>query len=44
MRITMLETRRATEDGQVIKLYREGESYEVPDHLARFFLAAGYAR
>ncbi len=43
MRIRMLETRRGTEDGFTIKQYNSGEEYDVRDHLALAFLAAGFA-
>lgn len=43
MRIKMLETRRGTEDGLVVREYRRGEEYELGDTLARAFLAAGFA-
>jgi hypothetical protein len=39
----MLQTRRGTEDGFSVRQYQEGEVYEVREHLARMFLAAGYA-
>lgn len=41
--LTMLETRKGTEDGFTVKQYYRGESYEIADGLARSFLAAGFA-
>jgi len=43
MKIRMLETRKGTEDGFVVKKFIAGEDYEVRDHLAKAFLAAGFA-
>jgi len=43
MLIKMLETRRGTEDGYVVKQYMAGEKYEVREHLALAFFAAGCA-
>lgn len=43
MLIQMLETRRGTEDGFTVKQYFANEVYNVREHLARTFLAAGYA-
>lgn len=43
MRILMLQTRRGTEDGFTVRQYAAGRVYEVREHLARAFLAAGYA-
>ncbi len=43
MLIKMLETRRGTEDGFTVRQYRKGDVYEIRDHLALAFLAAGAA-
>ncbi len=43
MLIKMLETRRGTEDGRIVKQYTAGEKYEVRDYLALAFFAAGCA-
>ena len=43
MLLTMLETRRGTEDGYTIRLYMRGETYNLGDTLAHSFLAAGFA-
>lgn len=43
MKITMLATRRGSEDGHVVKRFYEGETYEVADTLARSFIANGWA-
>jgi len=43
MLIRMLETRRGTEDGFTVKQYMAGEKYEVREHLALAFFAAGCA-
>ena len=43
MEIKMLETRRGTEDGFSVALYKKGSEYEVREHLARTFFAAGFA-
>lgn len=43
MRVQMLETRRGTEDGFTVRQYIAGKSYVMCEHLARAFLAAGYA-
>ncbi len=43
MRLRMLETRRGTEDGRVVRQFMAGEIYEIADSLARAFLAAGFA-
>ena len=44
MKITMLETRRGTEDGFLVRRYHEGETYEVTHALAVVFLRQGWAR
>lgn len=44
MKIQMTETRRGTENGFTVRLYLEGYTYEVEDHLARAFFAAGWAK
>ncbi len=43
MRLRMLETRRGTEDGRVVRQFMAGETYDIADSLARAFLAAGFA-
>lgn len=43
MKIRMLETRRGTEDGFSVRQYFANEEYDVRPHLARAFLAAGWA-
>ncbi|MCH2548120.1 MAG: hypothetical protein MK052_11000 [Alphaproteobacteria bacterium] len=44
MRVRMLENKRGTEDGCVVKLFIKGEIYNMCDFLARSFIAAGRAR
>jgi len=41
--LTMLYTRKGTEDGITVKEYREGNTYMLSASLARAFLAAGFA-
>lgn len=43
MRILMLETRRGSEDGFVVRRFCRGLSYEVADTLARAFIRAEWA-
>lgn len=43
MQIRMLETRRGSEDGFRVRVYEQGEEYNLADGLARAFLAAGFA-
>lgn len=44
MRVRMLETRRGTEDGYVVRRFVAGEEYEMADFLARSFIADGRAK
>jgi len=41
--IRMLQTRKGTEDGFVVKQFYAGTVYRVRENLARTFFAAGYA-
>lgn len=43
MRVRMLETRRGTEDGFVVRRFEQGIVYDLADCLARRFIAAGRA-
>lgn len=43
MLIKMLETRRGTRDGFKIENFEACKDYEIPDHLALAFIAAGFA-
>lgn len=43
MQITMLETRRGSEDGFTVKQFEQGKSYDVSDMLARRFIRSGSA-
>ncbi len=43
MRVLMIETRKGTEDGFTIREYIAGHEYDLREHLARAFLAAGFA-
>jgi hypothetical protein len=43
MQITMLETRRGSEDAFTVRRFEKGETYEVADALGRRFLNAGWA-
>lgn len=43
MQITMLETRRGSEDGRIVKWFHMDETYELADMLARSFIAKGWA-
>lgn len=38
MKVKMLITRRATEDGFQVKLFEEGEIYDIREHLALAFM------
>lgn len=40
MLITMLESRRASEDGKRVRFFEKGKQYDVADSLARQFLAS----
>lgn len=39
----MLETRRGSEDGFVVRRFLRGHSYDLADTLARALIRAGYA-
>ena len=41
--IRMLQSRKGTEDGFIIKQYEENYCYEVRENTARGFFAAGWA-
>lgn len=43
MLIKMLETRRGSEDGFVVRRFMQGETYDVADSLAKRFLNDGWA-
>ena len=43
MHIFMLETRRGSEDGFVVRRFHKHHRYDVADTLARAFIAAGWA-
>lgn len=43
MKITMLETRRGTEDGYVVRRFDKGEQYEISGFLANQFIRNGWA-
>jgi hypothetical protein len=43
MKIKMLETRRGSEDGFIVKRFEKGQEYEVADALAQTFLREGHA-
>jgi hypothetical protein len=43
MLITMLETRRGSEDGFTVRQFIRGQKYDVADALARRFLNCGWA-
>lgn len=43
MRIRMLETRRDTEDGFILRQLERQQEYELGDYLARRLIAAGRA-
>lgn len=42
-RVTMLYTRRGTEDGFTVQQFKEGVSYDMANHLARYFITKGWA-
>lgn len=44
MKIKMLETRTGSPDGIVVRSYTQGEQYQVPDALAKIFIAEGWAK
>ena len=44
VKIKMLQTRKGTEDGFVVRQFYKGETYLVREGLARYFFAMGYAR
>lgn len=44
MRVWMLETRYGSPDGHRMCIYHENIIYELPDGLARHFIARRYAR
>ena len=43
MFVLMLFTRRGSEDGFVVRQYIAGESYDMADGLARYFMRSGWA-
>lgn len=43
MRVRMVETRRAAPDSVRAQIYEAGKAYDVPDELARMWLASGRA-
>lgn len=42
-KVTMLVTQKGAPDGFTIIRYDKGETYELPPHLAKVFLAMGWA-
>lgn len=43
MHIRMLERRWGSPDGQILRLYEQGECYYLPTHLGHYFVMRGYA-
>lgn len=43
MHILMLETRRGSEDGKVVRMFRKDNIYYVMPNLAVYFIRAGWA-
>ncbi|MHC5537544.1 hypothetical protein ACYOEI_04855 [Singulisphaera rosea] len=43
MKITMLETRRGTEDGFTVRRFLKGDTYDVTHALAVTFIRQGWA-
>lgn len=43
MLILMLTTHRGSEDGFVVRCFRQGAAYDMEETLARLFIARGYA-
>lgn len=43
-RVRMLESARGAEDGIQVKLYEEGEEYDLSPRLARIFISGGKAK
>ena len=44
MKIRMIQTRLGTEDGFIVREYKCGTEYEIVEHLAKYFLNAGFAK
>ncbi len=44
MRILVTKTTRAAPDGVTVRSYRAGETAEMPEDLARVFIAEGWGR
>lgn len=44
MFIIMLETRRGSEDGFIVRCFEAGGEYDIADSLARSFIQRGWAR
>lgn len=44
MLVTMLQTRKGTEDGFKVEEYAEGESYDICSSLANAFIRSGFAK
>ncbi len=44
MRIRVTKTTRAARDGVAVRSYRAGETYDLPEDLARVFLREGWGR
>ena len=42
MLVTMLQTRRGTEDGFALRQYHKGHTYDMRDNLACAFISNGY--
>jgi hypothetical protein len=41
--VKMLQTRKASEDGFIVKQFYAGQTYDIAESLARLFFAHGYA-
>ena len=43
MKIKMLQSRKGTEDGFIVKQFNEDKTYDVQENLGRYFVAEGWA-
>lgn len=43
MRLLMLDTRRGSEDGFIVRRFYKNQIYDIADSLAQAFIRAGYA-
>lgn len=41
--VKMLQTRKGSEDGFIVKQFYAGQTYDIAESLARLFFAYGYA-